>query len=87
MVVALLPLLASASDLVNQSFSQNGENPDDVLRALGISREVAEKKFLADVLWASTIQSRFSKQFSKTREEAEKELERIKRTLPSHMQI
>ena len=70
-----------ASDLVNQSFSQNGENPDDVLRALGISRDVAEKKFLADVLWASTIQSRFSKQFSKTREEAEKELERIKKNL------
>ena len=31
-----------AIELVNQSFSQNGENPDDVLKALGISRDVAE---------------------------------------------
>ena len=70
-----------ASDLVNQSFSQNGEDPDQVLKALGISRDTAEKKFLADVLWASTIQSRFNKQFSKTRDEAERELERIKKNI------
>ena len=70
-----------ASELVDQSFSQNGGNPDDVLATLGISRQSAEKKFLADVLWASTIQSRFSKQFAKAGEEAEKELERIKKNI------
>ncbi len=70
-----------ASELINTSFSQNGEDPNEVLKALGISRDIAEKKFLADVLWASTIQSNFSKQFSKTREEAEKELERIKKNV------
>ena len=70
-----------AADLVDQSFSQNGGNPDEVLASLGISRQSAEKKFLADVLWVSTIQSRFSKQFSKAPEEAEEELERIKKNI------
>ncbi|MCE2517050.1 MAG: peptidylprolyl isomerase [Alphaproteobacteria bacterium] len=66
-----------AAELVTQSFSQNGEDPEEVMDRLGIDRQIAEKKFLADVLWASTVQSRYAKQFANTREEAEKELERI----------
>jgi peptidyl-prolyl cis-trans isomerase SurA len=68
-----------AAGIVNNSFSRNGQNPDAVLKSLGIPRAVAEKKFYADVLWVSTIQSRFAKQFSQTRQEAEEELERIKK--------
>ncbi|XDZ64699.1 peptidylprolyl isomerase [Alphaproteobacteria bacterium LSUCC0684] len=70
--------LQRANDLVNMSFSQNGENPDTVLEQLGISRDVAAKKFMADVLWASTLQSRFADQFAGARNEAIEELERIK---------
>jgi peptidyl-prolyl cis-trans isomerase SurA len=67
-----------AAELVNASFAQNGEDPKEVMERLGIDPKVAEKKFLADVFWASTVQSQFSKQFSNTRQEAKKELERIK---------
>lgn len=67
-----------AREIVNMSFAQHGEDPDKVMQRLGISRQFAEKKFLADVLWASTVQSRFSAEFANTVEEAEKELERVK---------
>lgn len=70
-----------ASELVDQSFSQNGGDPDQVLASLGINRQSAEKKIFADVLWASTIQSRFNKQLSKAGEEAEDELDRIKKNI------
>ena len=70
-----------ARELVMQSFSQNGEDPIAVMDRLQIAPAVAEEKFLADVLWASTIQSVFAKQFSSTQEEAEKELERIKQNI------
>lgn len=77
-----------AAELVIQSFSQNGEDPEEVMERLGIDRAIAEKKFLADVLWASTVQSRFAKQFANTREEAEKELERITTNIMKpHMDI
>ncbi len=77
-----------AKELVDTSFSQNGENPDAVLKALGIERSVAEQKFFADVLWASTVQARFAKQFSNTKGEAEKELERIKKnTAKPHINL
>lgn len=77
-----------ASELVRASFSQNGEDPEAVMKSLGIDPEVAEKKFLADVLWASTVQSKFAKQFSNTREEAEKELERVKKNVQKpHLNI
>lgn len=69
--------LQRANDLVNMSFSQNGENPDAVMENLGINRDVAARKFLADVLWASTLQNRFSDQFAGARNEAVAELERI----------
>jgi len=70
--------LERANQLVNLSFSQEGENPDAVMKQLGISREVAVNKYLADVLWASTLQSRFADQFAGARNEAIAELERIK---------
>ena len=70
-----------ARELVNLSFSQNGEDPNEVMTRLGIDPLVAEQKFLADVLWASIIQSRFARQLSSTREEAEKELERIEKNI------
>ena len=70
-----------ARELVMQSFSQNGEDPIEVMERLGIDPAVAEEKFLADVLWASTIQSVYAKQFSSTQDEAEKELERIKQNI------
>lgn len=66
-----------ASELVDTSFSQHGEDPDEVLDRLGISRAMAEDKFLVDVLWASSVQSRFSEQFANVTTEAEQELERI----------
>ena len=70
-----------ARELVDLSFSQNGEDPNEVMKRLNIDPAVAEKKFLADVLWASTIQSRFARQLSTTREEAEKERERIEKNI------
>ena len=70
-----------AQELVTLSFSQNGEDPFEVMERLEIDPAVAEKKFLADVLWASSIQSRFARQLSTTREEAEKELERIEKNI------
>ena len=77
-----------AKELVRASFSRNGEDPEQVMQQLGIDPEVAEAKFLADVLWASTVQARFSKQFSNTRQEAEQELERIKKNIQKpHMNL
>ena len=76
-----------ARELVMQSFSQNGEDPIEVMERLGIDPAVAEEKFLADVLWASTIQSVYAKQFSSTQDEAEKELERIKQNIKNPTQI
>lgn len=70
-----------ARELVNLSFSQNGEDPNEVMQRLKIDPSVAEQKFYADVLWASIIQSRFAKQLSNTRKEAENELERIKKNI------
>ena len=70
-----------AKELVTLSFSQNGEDPNEVMERLGIDPAVAEKKFLADVLWASSIQSRFARQLSTTREEAKKELARIEKNI------
>ena len=49
-----------ASELVDTSFAQYGEDPDEVMVRLGISRQMAENKFLVDVLWASSIQSLFA---------------------------
>lgn len=77
-----------AKELMNASFSRNGEDPNQVMQQLGIDPEVAEAKFLADVLWASTVQARFAKQFANTREEAEQELERIKKNIQKpHMNL
>ena len=45
----------NADNLINQTFSQNGENPNDVLRELNIPREIIRHKFKADILWASII--------------------------------
>ena len=70
-----------AKELVDLSFSQNGEDPNEVMERLGIDPSVAEKKFLADVFWASTIQSQFARQLSTTRDEAQKELERIEKNI------
>ena len=70
-----------AKELVALSFSQNGEDPNEVMARLKIDPAVAEKKFLADVLWASTIQSRFARQLSTTRDEAKKELARIEKNI------
>ena len=67
-----------AEDVVRQSFSQHGEDPNEVMRRLGIDREFAVDKFLTDVLWASTVQARFAEEFSNIPAEAELELERIK---------
>ena len=67
-----------ATEVVERSFSQHGENPDEVMRRLGIDREFAVEKFLTDVLWASTVQTRFAEEFSNVPAEAEQELERIK---------
>ena len=71
-------IMQRAEDLVDISFSQHGGNANEVLKSLGIPRNVAVKKFAADVLWASAIQVRFAQQFAETRLEAEQELERIK---------
>ncbi len=70
---------ARASELVNQSFAQNGDDAATVLARLDINRETAEKKFYADVLWASTVQTRFSSQFAEAKNEAQKELGRIQK--------
>ena len=67
-----------ASELVDTSFAQYGEDPDEVMSRLGISRQMAENKFLVDVLWASSIQSLFADQFANITSEAELELERIR---------
>jgi len=70
-----------ADRLINDTFSQNNENPDDVLASLGIPREVIHKKFKADILWASIINNRFQGQFANAEAEAEVELERLKQNL------
>ena len=67
-----------AAELVDASFSQYGEDPDEVLSRLGISRATAEDKFLVDVLWASSVQSRFAEQFNNVAIEAEQERERLR---------
>ena len=67
-----------ASELVDTSFAQYGEDPDEVMNRLGISRQMAENKFLVDVLWASSIQTLFADQFANITTEAELELERIR---------
>lgn len=67
-----------AKEIVDLSFSQHGEDPNIVMERLGIERPFAEQKFLTDVLWASTVQSRFAQDFAQSAEEAEVELERIK---------
>ena len=67
----------SAHDLINRTFSQNGQNPDEVLAQLEIPRHVIHTKFKADVLWASVIRSRFSTQFANAQAEAEAELEQM----------
>ena len=67
-----------ASELVDTSFAQYGEDPDEVMNRLGISRQMAENKFLVDVLWASSIQTLFADQFANITTEAELELDRIR---------
>lgn len=70
-----------ADRLINETFSQNNENPDAVLASLGIPRDVMHKKFKADIVWASIIQNRFQGQFANAKTEAEIELERLKKNL------
>ena len=72
---------ARASELVNQSFARNGASAAAVLAQLNIKRETAEKKFYADILWASTVQTRFSGQFAEAKNEAQKELGRIQKNI------
>lgn len=67
-----------ADEIIDISFSQHGENPNDVLKRLGIDRSFAEQKFFTDVLWASTVQTRFAEEFANVQNEAVKELERVK---------
>jgi peptidyl-prolyl cis-trans isomerase SurA len=70
-----------ADRLINSTFAQNNENPDDVLASLDIPREVIHKKFKADIIWASIINNRFQGQFANAEAEAEIELERLKQNL------
>ena len=70
-----------ADRLINATFAQNNENPDEVLASLDIPREVIHKKFKADILWASIINNRFQGQFANAEAEAEIELERLKQNL------
>ena len=69
--------LARAEEIVDQSFSQNGEDPNETLARLGIDRVTAVEKFLVDVLWVSAVQARFAEEFSNVPAEAEQELQRI----------
>lgn len=71
----------NADILVNQTFSQNGENPDAVLQELNIPRDVIKRKFKADILWASIINGRFDGQFSNARSEAEKERQQLEQNI------
>ncbi|HCP18993.1 MAG: hypothetical protein CBC12_13170 [Candidatus Puniceispirillum sp. TMED52] len=71
----------NADILINQTFSQNGENPDDVLQELNIPRDVIRHKFKADILWASIINGRFEGQFSNARAEAEKERQQLEQNI------
>ena len=71
----------NADNLINQTFSQNGENPNDVLRQLNIPREIIRLKFKADILWASIINNRFEGQFANARAEAEIELSKLEQNL------
>jgi hypothetical protein len=71
----------NADNLINQTFSQNGENPNDVLRELNIPREIIRHKFKADILWASIINNRFEGQFANARAEAEIELSQLEQNL------
>lgn len=70
-----------ADRLIDSTFSQNNENPDEVLAALEIPREVIHKKFKADIFWASIVNNRFQGQFANAEAEAEVELERLKQNL------
>ncbi|MCG8624411.1 MAG: peptidylprolyl isomerase [Proteobacteria bacterium] len=67
----------SADELIDRTLSQNGQDPDEVLAELEIPRHVMHSKFKADVLWASTIRSRFNSQFANAQSEAEAELEQM----------
>ena len=71
----------NADNLINQTFSQNGENPNDVLRQLNIPREIIRLKFKADILWASIINNQFEGQFANARAEAEIELSKLEQNL------
>ena len=71
----------NADNLINRTFSQNGENPNDVLRELNIPREIIRHKFKADILWASIINNRFEGQFANARAEAEIELSQLEQNL------
>lgn len=71
----------NADNLINQTFSQNGENPNDVLREFNIPREIIRHKFKADILWASIINNRFEGQFANARAEAEIELSQLEQNL------
>ena len=71
----------NADILVNQTFSQNGENPDAALQELNIPRDVIKRKFKADILWASIINGRFDGQFSNARSEAEKERQQLEQNI------
>ena len=77
----LVQVDARADLLVNETFAQSGQDADQVLRSLKIPREVIRNKFKADVLWASTIKSQFSTQFSNAETEAASSLKRLKENL------
>ncbi len=71
----------SADQLIDQTFSQYGENPDDVLRELNIPRTIIRHKFKADILWSSIINNRFEGQFANARAEAEIERNQLEQNL------
>lgn len=70
-----------ADSLVDQTFSQNQENPDEILRQLKIPREIIKQKFVADILWASIINNRFEGQFANAKTEAESERLQLEQNL------
>ncbi|MEC8728770.1 MAG: peptidylprolyl isomerase [Pseudomonadota bacterium] len=71
----------SADQLIDQTFSQYGENPDDILRELNIPRTIIRHKFKADILWSSIINNRFEGQFANARAEAETERNQLEQNL------
>ncbi len=71
----------SADQLIDQTFSQYGGNPDDVLRELNIPRTIIRHKFKADILWSSIINNRFEGQFANARAEAEIERNQLEQNL------